>query len=808
MTETETVIRFRWGRGASLALQSDHRYVDLEGGIRAQKTTALCASFALHATRYPGIKQYLCRWTEDALDTQLKPAWRAYLSQCHIPFTWNAQEQYDQLPNGSIVYLRGLKSSDDSRRYGKIRGLTLARIGVDQAEEMPVDFWAELQGRLSQPNFPQQIWLTPQPVNDDHWIAKEFPADNLKRDYLYLRTNVYDNRENVGDAYIAELERIYPIGSAQRRTLLEGRRGLASQGTPVYAGYFSRQNHVQDGLQPVRGVPVIEGWDWGHAHPCVVWWQFTSLGGMLGLGAVMGEAMFLEDFAPAALAIRRRWFPDGMEFWSIGDPAGLDMTNQGTTVSKIREILADHGVFPTSQSNANQPAMRTQAIQTISRIMRRTTMNGTPAFQMNPRAIVVNKDGEQARSFLADGFEAGYVWDERRIVAQAQLRMPKKDGYFDHCLHGDTRVFTKERGEIRIRDLVGLTGHVLSKDGAWLRFHSARLTRQQAECVRVVFDDGASVTCTRDHRFWTDCGWIEALFLLDTSCYNGVFQRIQITQCLARVRQWLFKSFKGSDTTCAATTTNAQDSDSTAWCGLRPTVQSQWTSTFTIRMATGLTTDWRTWNYSRATLTSPCTAPNAGRRGSPPLPQSPDVNAGTLHQPDARGIWRTIRRMPTIFTSAARLRAFNAARSTRDKSTARTPTVRRSATPPTAVRLVWTIKNGCVRVVARVLWLIATRNSAIARDRARNRVLAIEPAGRHDVYCLTVPGVHAFAIANGVIVANSQNCTEYSVLGYGPVTADVIEQGSSPIPPRPERDYDPADRGRVQATGRRGGYRR
>ena len=35
--------------------------------------------------------------------------------------------------------------------------------------------------------------------------------------------------------------------------------------------------------------------------------------------------------------------------------------------------------------------------------------------------------------FLADGFEAGYVWDEHFVsVGSKQIRKPKKDGWFEH----------------------------------------------------------------------------------------------------------------------------------------------------------------------------------------------------------------------------------------------------------------------------------------------------------------------------------------------------------------------------------------
>ena len=48
---------------------------------------------------------------------------------------------------------------------------------------------------------------------------------------------------------------------------------------------------------------------------------------------------------------------------------------------------------------------------------------GRPAFLAHPRC-----------SILIDGFEAGYVFDDRKFVNAAfpNIRRPKKDGYYDH----------------------------------------------------------------------------------------------------------------------------------------------------------------------------------------------------------------------------------------------------------------------------------------------------------------------------------------------------------------------------------------
>jgi hypothetical protein len=421
-----------WNPIQSVALQATHRFVDLEGGIRAGKTTPLVAKPADLAIRYPGIHCFLGRWTDDAVSAQLRPAWRDYAAKVGLELQWHGDEQYDEVVGtGSRVYLRGLRASEDSNRYGKFRGLTLAWIGIDQAEEVPHDVFLELAGRLSQPGYPHQLWLTPQPVVPDHWIAKTFPEDNPYPDHLYLRTNVYDNVANVGQAYVDSLEALYPLGSSQRRTLLEGRRGLAGRGDPVYAGYFDRQRHVRPVEMSTR-VPLIESWDWGHGHPCVSWSQFWPVGAYVQLGAVMGQAMFLEDFVPAALQYRQRWCPRPLTISSTGDPAGLDVTNQGTRISKVREVLASHGVTPTAIASMNTPEMRYDAIQATGGYMRRMALDGEPAFRLHPRCVVLTADGAEDASFTVDGYEGGYVWSDVVLRGRQTFRVPKKDGYYDH----------------------------------------------------------------------------------------------------------------------------------------------------------------------------------------------------------------------------------------------------------------------------------------------------------------------------------------------------------------------------------------
>jgi hypothetical protein len=422
------------------AVRATAPFLDLEGGIRGAKSTA--ASIKKHqlVTEHPGIHLLHARWTDEDSHGELLPKWRAWAQAVGLRLRWHSDEQYDEVlgtpgPSGhnSRVYVRGLRSSESANPYKSVRGLDLAWWHIEQAEELPEGYWGELVGRLSQVGYPHGGWLTPQPVNEDHWIAARFPVDNPDPNYLYLRTNCYDNAANLDPGYIAQLEAEYPPGSAQRRTLLEGRRGLAISGDPVYRGYFHHGQHTRDVAVDPRS-PVLEGWDFGHGHPCVVWWQWLPVGRLQCLGAIMGHDMYLEDFVPQVLHYRAQWCGTPSEVWSVGDPAGLDVSNQGTETTKVRDILTAHGIQAISQSHANRPEVRYQAIQSIGGMMRRLALDGQPAFLVNPRAVVVDRAGAKSATFVVDGFEAGYVWDTRAVVgASGTIRRPKKDGYYDHA---------------------------------------------------------------------------------------------------------------------------------------------------------------------------------------------------------------------------------------------------------------------------------------------------------------------------------------------------------------------------------------
>ena len=425
--------RMTWKGKQSEALLDTTRELDIEGALRASKTT-ICLWKVLNAClEHPGIHCLISRYSDQVTHSLLAPVWRTICQDAGVRLAWNAREQYDELPNGSIVYITGLKAQDQTARYSRFRGLTLAMIYLDQAEEVPKDVYLELAARLSQSGHPHQIVISPNSVEVTHWIAGEFPEGNDKPQRKYIALSVYDNAHNLPPEVVPNLERIYPPAHPKHRTMVLGKRGLNVIGEPVYKGAFNRAIHeVPCAYDPE--VTLDESFDFGKHHPCVIWRQTSPLGQVRYLGGLLGLDLYLEDFLLLVKQWRARWFPHPVAIRTCCDPAGASDNSQGTKQNGV-SILKAHGFDAIWEKNANAPDVRYAMIERTAGLMRRRTAGGDECFVVaeDDRWLRLSADQVVQERFLADGFEAGYVWSEHVVsVGRKQFRQAKKDGWFEH----------------------------------------------------------------------------------------------------------------------------------------------------------------------------------------------------------------------------------------------------------------------------------------------------------------------------------------------------------------------------------------
>jgi hypothetical protein len=328
----------------------------------------------------------------------------------------------------------------------------------------------------------------------------------------------------------------------------------------------------------------------------------------------------------------------------------------------------------------------------------------------------------------------------------------------DHCLHPDTIVITRA-GSHRIADLVGTEGEVLTVGGEWAPYRNCRKTASDQPVVEVTFEDGSSVICTPDHRFLTPEGWVEAADMDGLFGYDAVSQRIGQKSCASRSFRRPFKSSRDGATTSVASIFSAMATAFIAWFGRLPMVGGCLMgsmSTMTMRTAPTISLATSSY-YPAASISASIRAGSAGL--CRPLPTSAPRNGIALPR-DGNGIADMLRRcIGSLMRSVS-----NAARGTAPRTWGETASAPTPASRHGAVRLTQTMLSASARLAGRLIGSTATPRARHAAGNAVLRCVGVRPAGRSDVYCLTVPSTAAFAVESGVIVRNCMDALRYGIM--------------------------------------------
>lgn len=444
------------------------RCVDIEGSPRSAKSWGAGFLIWKLALKYPGIQIFYGRYLDQGL-IAVRDIWAKvsvwFPEYLHPP--WNSKDECWDFPNGrwigevytgSRVFLSSIKATEIDALHSKYKSKTIAVVVIEEANEVPYPNFIGLKERLSQSRtpdgqpfrYPLLIVLVHNCVDEDHWIAKEFPlgADGdacTKDGHKHIRADLFSNALNLGPDVMQGYERDYPVGHTLRRTVIEGKRGVTLLGTPVYAGAFKKPIHVNPKVAYASYYPLLEGWDFGEEKPAVVWFQYLRhLARIQLLGAVKGSEIFLELFAPKVIEIRKRLFPDVREVRSWCDPTGAT-GNGGLQFTPIALLLqlgvnARPARDSSSSRDGNDAEVRYKAIQTLAGYMLRNGTDGMPAFQVAPQCIELVREGdqliEQPSHILCTALEAGYIWDTKAASEdKPNIRKPKKGTRYDDLMN-------------------------------------------------------------------------------------------------------------------------------------------------------------------------------------------------------------------------------------------------------------------------------------------------------------------------------------------------------------------------------------
>ncbi len=450
-------------------LEDNTNEIDVEGARYSGKTWLICAKIILSCLAHPGIEWLACRYSDKDTQNKIRPEFVRIALLYGVQLTWNADENCYLFPvlDGKVskVYCYGLKAPSLALALSKVRGLGVACIWNDQTEELPQALAEELRFGTRQPGYPHQLIFSPNPPDENHYLADQFPDEGpLPAHRKYYRFSLYENRHNLAPGKIEEIEELYPVTHAKYRSLVLGMRGPNVTGDPVYGqgaswdGVFAREDHVK----PVAynpGSRLLEAIQVGQHHPVWTIGQRTPYG-LSMLGGIIGKRMFLDDFLPWVDFYREEWFEGakrrGMTRVCTDPPPSDEAASMRYThISVLRE----NGMAATYRQSGTAPDVRESVIQNVAGMMKR---KGAFAVNADPtRWLMVSHTTVKQSPYFIHGLEGSYVWSEKdKSVSNKQTRHPKPDEFVDgwqRCLENTVLNFCA--GQIEIPAPVPMKPH-------------------------------------------------------------------------------------------------------------------------------------------------------------------------------------------------------------------------------------------------------------------------------------------------------------------------------------------------------------
>lgn len=249
----------------------------LFGGSRSGKTFVLVRAVCMRAIKAPKSRHAILRFRFNAVKNSIVlDTFPKVMQLCFqgVSYTLNKTDWYAELSNGSQVWFAGL---DDKERTEKILGMEFATIYFNECSQIPYSSIETAITRLAQKVEQRPIGKLPSailrprayydcnPPSKAHWSYRLFrekrhpdTKESVRKpsDYVSMKINPGDNRENLSDGY---LETLQALSARSRRRFLDGEFGEATTNQLFPEEHIDRWR-VTDGVLPdmVRIVIAVD----------------------------------------------------------------------------------------------------------------------------------------------------------------------------------------------------------------------------------------------------------------------------------------------------------------------------------------------------------------------------------------------------------------------------------------------------------------------------------------------------------------------------------------------------------------------
>lgn len=339
----------------------------------------------------------------------------------------------------------------------------------------------------------------------------------------------------------------------------------------------------------------------------------------------------------------------------------------------------------------------------------------------------------------------------------------------DHCLHGDTLIKT-DKGNQRIRDLVGTTGRVYNHNGELVPFWNCK-SYGVDKMVELSFSDGSKLICTPDHKiFDIEKNWTKAIDMLDKKRYVVKTWKSLLFQILVR-------SLTALNTTYAVSILVAKVKSLRVvvgyigLCGYSITVKSLKALISTTKTTIELIINYPILALLERPNTLACTCPQMSASSTA---ESILIESGILpqHGTAARQVEKC-QEKTSIKLKTSSLSSDNSSANSVTKnihpSKYDQPFVQTTANQHGEDVKDWTMFQQIVLFAIKLLQDISTIKQKLAAKLAQGLraltqdvvCLSVRELQEAESFCLDTPDPHSFLTASGIVVHNCYEDTRY-----------------------------------------------
>lgn len=344
----------------------------------------------------------------------------------------------------------------------KLRGAQVTGFWLNEVKELPkavIDMADLRHGRYPsyaagnvKPSWHGMIGDTNAP-DDDHWYYKLAEEANLE-DWnfhrqpggLFIEGDSFipnpeaENLSNLPDGYY--IKGMQGKAKDWIKVNLCNEYGFVMDGKPVYPEYVDSVHCLTEEVEPIPGLPLILGIDFGRTPACAIMQQNPGYGRYVGIDEFCTTDMSAASFGPELKLFLDRKYP-GFEYEVWGDPAG-DGRGQATDDTPIK-VLNSAGIL-CRPTETNSPLIRRAS---IINPMKRLCMDGKPAFMISPRCKMWRK-----------GLSGGFKYRRIQVIGDERFSdEPDKNIYSHICEAGEYGLQGSGEGREAIKPVDSHTNH-------------------------------------------------------------------------------------------------------------------------------------------------------------------------------------------------------------------------------------------------------------------------------------------------------------------------------------------------------------